>query len=124
MKERRFHDALVIFRVLSALSPGEWDWVFYSARALEGLAKRGEAAGLYHMILEAEPGYVAAWVNLIVSLIESGDKDQAAHLTESALREVPNDHRIRYLARRLGIKTSHQSAAGKRPTQSTTSARR
>jgi protein O-GlcNAc transferase len=120
MKDRKFHDALMTFRVLSALSPGESDWVFYSARALEGLARHREAADLYEMILKSEPTYAAAWVSLIVSFIELGRKDQAAHLTESALSAIPNDHRIRWLARRLGIKPLRQSSGRKAQTRSTT----
>lgn len=88
-----------IFQLCRGLLPNDPKPLFYRAFCLERAGKNNESTELYNQIVESFPNYAPAWVNLIVSLLSSGDRDKAARRLRTALKILPNDRRIRSLER-------------------------
>ncbi len=100
-KQEQFDKALNALRLLRGLFPRQPAWLFYSALVLEQQGEYAQAAVVYDKVLESVPDYAPAWVNSIISLIRSGDRDAALKQTRKALKVLKNHRRLKYLARML-----------------------
>jgi Flp pilus assembly protein TadD len=85
------------FDLARALAPDDPRPLFYSALCRELLGDPGEAAGIYGKLITAFPNFGPAWVNLVISLLKSGDKEQAAKRASEARAKLPENNRIRGL---------------------------
>jgi Flp pilus assembly protein TadD len=77
--------------------------MLYEAVTYERAGQRTKAITTYRRITELFPNYSPARVNLMVALIEAGDRNSAAREAQSALEAIPEDPRMKYLARVLGM---------------------
>ena len=60
-----------------------------------------QAVEIYRRIVDDFPNYEPAQVNLIIALIRAGDRVGAVQQTRAAVERMPDNHRIKYLARLL-----------------------
>lgn len=104
-----FQSALNTFRLLHGLFPQDPRMRFYCALTWDRWGERYRAVEIYRGIVADFPDYAPARVNLIIALIRSGDKRTAADQTQAALERLPDNHRIKFLARLLRVKTNAPS---------------
>lgn len=88
-----------IFRLCRGLSRNDPKPLFYEGFCHERAGRIKEAAALYEQVVASHPGYAPGWVNLIIALLSTGDRDGAAGRLRTALRILPKDRRIRSLER-------------------------
>ena len=107
LESKDFDKASKIFRLSRGLFPNDPRPVFYSAITLEQQGKIAAAIALYERSVESFPDNISARINLIVALISAGDREKAGGQAQKALDVMPDNPRVRYLARLLG-KAGHQ----------------
>lgn len=112
LERRDFEKALRSFRLLRGLFPDNPHFVLYSAVAHERSGQREKAVAVYRGMAELYPNFSPTRVNLVVALLEAGDRKSAAREVRSALEAIPDDPRIRYLVRLLGTEISLSSEIG------------
>ncbi|MFH1114119.1 MAG: tetratricopeptide repeat protein [Pseudomonadota bacterium] len=96
--------ALQVFRLCRGLLKNDPRPLFYSAIILEREGKVRSAVALYERIIEAFPEFVPARVNLVIALLASGDRQTALKKAEEGLEVLPDNVRLRYLARLISGK--------------------
>jgi tetratricopeptide (TPR) repeat protein len=84
------------------LFPNDPRPLFYAAITREEQGRINAAIALYERSVASFPDYIPARINLIVALISAGDKERAGRQAQKALEVVPDNPRVRYLARLLG----------------------
>lgn len=109
LEQRDFETALRFFRLLRGLFPDDPHYMLYSAVTHERSGQRARAVAMYRRMAELFPNFPPPRVNLVVALLESGDPKSAAREVRLALEAIPDDPRIRYLARQLGAEISSSS---------------
>ncbi len=102
LESKDFDKASKIFRLSRGLFPTDPRSLFYSAITLEQQGKVAAAIALYERGVESFPDYIPARINLIVALISAGDREKAGGQAQKALDIMPDNPRVRYLARLLG----------------------
>lgn len=102
LESKDFDKAWEIFRLSRGLFPNDPRPLFYSAITLEQQGKVAPAIALYERNVESFPDYIPARINLIVALIHVGDREKAGGQAQKALDIIPDNPRVRYLARLLG----------------------
>ncbi len=102
LEAKDFHKAAEIFRLSRGLFPSDPRPLFYAAISLEEHGKIPPAIALYEKCVESFPDYIPARVNLIVALISAGDRERAGGQAQKAIEVMPDNPRVRYLARLLG----------------------
>jgi tetratricopeptide (TPR) repeat protein len=102
LESRDFDKASEIFRLSRGLFPADHRPLFYSAITLELQGKLSAAIAMYERTVETFPDYIPARTNLIVALISAGDRERAGGQAQKALDIMPDNPRVRYLARLLG----------------------
>jgi len=103
LESGQFDKALRTFEVLAGLLPRDPRPDLYSALTWERSGRRKTAQAVYRKMIRVFPLYSPARVNLVLSLLESGDRDGAVKEARAALARVPADPRVRCLARLLGV---------------------
>jgi Flp pilus assembly protein TadD len=106
-------EALRRFGLLQGLLPDDPRPMLYAAVAWERCGDKQQAQALYRQTVKAFPSSPTARVHLVLLLLESGDRENATKEVRAALQAMPQDHRIRYLARTLGaaMRVSEDSAS-------------
>jgi tetratricopeptide (TPR) repeat protein len=102
LEAKDFDKASEIFRLSRGLLPNDPRPLLYAAITQEHKGKIAAAIALYEKSVEIFPDYIPARVNLIVALISSGYKEKAGNQAQKALEMMPDNPRVRYLARLLG----------------------
>lgn len=102
LEKEEFQAALNTFRLLRSLFPRDPRMRLYCALTWDRWGEVQRAVEIYRRIVEDFPEYEPARVNLIIALIRAGDRPAAVKQTRSALEKMPDNHRIKWLARLLG----------------------
>ena len=102
LESKDFDKASKIFRLSRGLFPNDPRPLFYSAITLEQQGKLSAAIALYETGVASFPDYIPARINLIVALISVGDREKAGVQAQKAFDIIPDNPRVRYLARLLG----------------------
>jgi tetratricopeptide (TPR) repeat protein len=111
LESKDFDKASQTFRLSRGLFPADPRPLFYSAFTLEQQGKLSAAIALYERSVESFPDYIPARINLIVALISAGDREKAGAQAQKALDIMPDNPRVRYLARLLGKASPLESKA-------------
>jgi Flp pilus assembly protein TadD len=93
--------AIQMFRMFRGLFPNDTRPVFYSGLAMERRGFASEAQAIYESVLRMDSSHMPARVNLVILLMERGDRQRARKVLNSAAA-VDKDPRARYLTRILG----------------------
>jgi Flp pilus assembly protein TadD len=114
LERRDYDEALRSFRLLRGLRPRDPRPLFCMAFAYERRGLNEKAAEMYTRTSKLFPGFVPARINLIILLTEMNARTRASDAARRALDAFPGDHRIRYLARMLGVgmRLSHDQDPG------------
>jgi Flp pilus assembly protein TadD len=99
---KNYEAAFKDFRTVRGLSPQDPRPLIYSALVWELQGDRARATDAYKKAIELFPDYAPARINLIIMLMESGDRDAALANAKLANERLPGDRRISYLTRLLG----------------------
>jgi protein O-GlcNAc transferase len=102
LESKDFDKASEIFRLSRGLFPTDPRPLFYASVTLEQQGKVATAIALYERTVETFPDYIPARINLIVALVSAGDREKAGGQAQKALDIMPDNPRVRYLARLLG----------------------
>lgn len=102
LEQGEFDEALRCFQLLQGFFPDDPRPVLSAAAAWEQRGNSPEAEDLYRAMSKAFPNYAPARVNLVILLIRTGQREKAASEARAALETLPDDERIRFLARMLG----------------------
>jgi tetratricopeptide (TPR) repeat protein len=86
-------------RMLRALFPDAPEPVFYMALILESRGDHKQAEEVLREIIEKKPSFAPAIVHLTVSLLTAGRTQDAQEVLMEGLAVLPQDPRLRYLAR-------------------------
>ncbi len=113
LQRRDYDKALKTFRLVQGLCPDDPRPLFYIAVDYERRGLKEKAVATYTKTSKVFPGFVPARINLIILLTEMKARGRASQAARRALEACPGDHRIRYLARMLGvgIRLSHDREA-------------
>jgi Flp pilus assembly protein TadD len=103
LRRRDYAKALQTFRLLQGLCPDDPRPLFYVASVYERQGLKEKAVATYTKTSKVFPGFVSARINLIILLTEMKARGRASQAARSALEAFPDDYRIRYLARMLGV---------------------
>ncbi len=109
LNRKDFDSALQVFHLLRGLCPQDPMPAFYSALCREKQGRTNEAIDAYKGVMEQFPGFAPARVNMVILLLESGQKDAAIRELKEALKVLPGDKRIRYLATVAGISSPNSA---------------
>ncbi|MEW6111850.1 MAG: tetratricopeptide repeat protein [Thermodesulfobacteriota bacterium] len=99
---KNFDAAFKDFQTVRGLSPQDPRPLVYSALVWERQGDRARATDAYKKAIELFPDYAPARINLIIMLMESGNRDAALATAKLANERLPGDRRINYLTRLLG----------------------
>lgn len=90
----RYNDAMHAYQVAISLAPDNFEFQL-NAAVLEYLRGNHEAAiAILRRILEKNPDYVEAWINLGTVLVQSGNPEEARRAWEQALRYDPENQMV------------------------------
>jgi protein O-GlcNAc transferase len=102
LEQGEFDEALRCFQLLQGFFPDDPRPVLSAAATWEQSGNSSEAEVLYRRMSKAFPNYAPARVNLVILLIKAGQREKAVNEARAALETLPDDERIRFLARMLG----------------------
>jgi Flp pilus assembly protein TadD len=105
--------ALAVFRLCKGLMQNDPRPLFYSAMAMEQQGRLKDSIAFYEEIIASYPGFAPAWTNLLVVLLAAGDLESAMKRGQEAMRAVPHDRRIRFLAELAASNAPEHSPASR-----------
>jgi len=101
--------AAEVFCLAHGLSSNDPRPAFFWALTLEEQGKKPEAGALYRKTVESFPDYVPARINLIISLLGSGQTGEAVQEARKAVTDFPESHEIKALYGFLQSKSSRMN---------------
>lgn len=96
-----FSRAAEVFRLAQGLSADDPRPMFFWALTLQEQGKTREAGAMYQKTVDSFPDYVPARINLIISLLTSGQIGEAGQEARKSLTAFPESHEIQALHRFL-----------------------
>ena len=97
-----FERAIRVFRLARGLFPNDPRPLFYSALTMERKGLLAEARAIYESVLRMDQSYLPARVNLVILLLEKGDRQGARRALYSGAVSPEKDPRVKCLTRILG----------------------
>jgi Flp pilus assembly protein TadD len=101
--------ALEVFRLARGLMKDDPRPLLYSAAILERSGKVRHAIALYERTVKAFPAFVPARINLVIALLTSGDNGTALKRARESVIAIPDDRRLKYLARLCDAGETHRA---------------
>lgn len=99
LNQKNYQNARTIFRMAQGMWPKDPYPPLYSAIALERSGQSKQATEAYRRLCDQFPKFVPARVNLILLLLEVGDRTSAEREVLAGLEALPGNKQFNYLAR-------------------------
>ena len=109
LNDKNYRNARKFFRVVQGMWPKDPYPPLYSAIALEWSGQPKQAVEEYKELCERFPKFVPARVNLVLLLLNKGDRVSAKREALAGLEKLPNNKQFSYLAKLAKSKTQSLS---------------